>query len=160
MNLTHSIPMTPTGHRRLQEQLKQLKTAALPAAIQALATARAHGDLSENAEYDAAKSHHEQLLKQISDLERKLTQAHIIDPSSIVHERIVFGATVQLRDADNGDELTYQLVGTDESDLKQGKISVESPIGRALIGKGEGDEVTVKTPKGERAFEILKINYC
>lgn len=153
------IPMTPAGRRQLHELLKQLKTTALPAAIQALAVARAHGDLSENAEYDAAKEHHEQLLYQIREIERKIAQAQVIDPSTIAHERIVFGATVQLRDADTDDEVTYQLVGTDEADLRQHKISVESPIGRALIGKEEGDEVHVKTPKGVRQFVILQIRY-
>lgn len=152
-------PMTPNGLRQLHELMKRLKTAELPAAIQALTTARAHGDLSENAEYDAAKAHHEQLLKQISDLERKIASAQVIDPTKLDNETVVFGATVQLRDLENDDAMTYQLVGVDESDIRQGKISIESPIGRALVGKGEGDEVKVKTPKGSRAFEILKIRY-
>lgn len=160
MASTQPIPMTPAGHRQLHELLKQLKLVALPAAIQALAVARAHGDLSENAEYEAAKEHHEQLLHQIRDVERKIAQAQVIDPATIAHKRIVFGATVQLRDADIDEEVTYRLVGTDEADIKQGTISVESPIGRALIGKEKGDAVHVKTPKGSREFVILQIRYC
>lgn len=153
------IPMTPNGHRQVKELLRRLKTVDLPVAIKALEVARGHGDLSENAEYETAKERHGQLLKQIQDVEHKLAAAQIIDPATLNHEKIVFGASVVLRDLENGEDLRYQLVGTDESDIKQGKISVESPIGKALIGKESGDAVKVQTPKGPREFEVLQIRY-
>lgn len=152
-------PMTPTGFRKVQDQLKHLKTVARPAAVQALAVARSHGDLSENAEYDIAKETLSQIDKQIGDTETKLAAAQVIDPTTLDHDKVVFGATVTVQDADSGDEITYQIVGVDEADISASKISIESPIARALIGKSEGDEATVQSPKGSRILEILRVEY-
>lgn len=152
-------PMTPTGFRKVQEQLKHLKNVARPTAVQALAVARSHGDLSENAEYDIAKETLSQLDKQIIDTETKLAGAQVIDPATLDHDRVVFGATVTVQDIDSGDKVTYQIVGMDEADISALKISIESPIARALIGKSEGDEATVQSPKGNRVIEILRVEY-
>lgn len=152
-------PMTPTGFRKLQDHLKNLKNVARPTAVQALSVARSHGDLSENAEYDIAKETLSQLDKQIIDTETKLAAAQVIDPATLDHDRIVFGATVTVQDADSGDKITYQIVGMDEADISALKISIESPIARALIGKSEGDEATVQSPKGSRILEILRVEY-
>ncbi len=152
-------PMTPVGFRKIQDQLKQLKTVARPIAVQALAVARSHGDLSENAEYDIAKETLSQLDKQIGDIEARITAAQIIDPATMDHERVVFGATVTVHDAESGEKTTYQIVGVDEADINALKISIESPIARALIGKSEGDEATVQSPKGKRVLEILRVEY-
>lgn len=152
-------PMTPTGFRKLQDQLKHLKNVARPTAVQALAVARSHGDLSENAEYDIAKETLSQLDKQIMDTETTLAAAQVIDPATLDHDRVVFGATVTVQDADSGDKITYQIVGMDEADISASKISIESPIARALIGKSEGDEATVQSPKGSRILEILRVEY-
>lgn len=152
-------PMTPTGYRKMQDQLKFMKTSARPTAVQALAVARSHGDLSENAEYDIAKETLSQLDKQISDTETKLAAAQIIDPTTFDHDKVVFGATVTVQDADSGEKITYQIVGVDEADISAFKISIESPIARALIGKSEGDEATVKSPKGNRIIEIVRVEY-
>lgn len=153
------VPMTPDGYKKLQEELKRLKSVERPACIRAIEEARSHGDLSENAEYDIAKEHQAQLSKKIEEIEHKLSLAHIIDPSKLDHEKIVFGAKVTLHDIDSGDEVEYQIVGAHESDIAKGKISVESPIARAMIGKETGDEVVVRTPKGARTFEIKNISY-
>ncbi|PIR20720.1 MAG: transcription elongation factor GreA [Deltaproteobacteria bacterium CG11_big_fil_rev_8_21_14_0_20_47_16] len=153
------IPMTPEGLRKLHELYKRLKAVDRPTAITALSVARSHGDLSENAEYDIAKETLSQLEKQISDVEAKLAAAHVIDPATMDHDKVVFGATVTVLDVDSGDEITYQIVGVDEADISAFKISVESPIARALIGKSEGDETTVKSPKGMRILEILRVEY-
>lgn len=152
-------PMTPAGFRKVQEQLKHMKTIARPAAVQALAVARSHGDLSENAEYDIAKETLSQLDKQIADTEAKLAAVQVIDPSTMDHDRVVFGATVTVQDGDSGEKMTYQIVGVDEADISACKISIESPIARALIGKAEGDETTVQSPKGSRILEILRVEY-
>lgn len=158
--MTHTrIPMTPAGRKMLEERLKFLKNVERPKIIAAIEEARGHGDLSENAEYDIAKEHQLQLSKQIQEIEHKLSLAQVIDPATIRSEKIVFGATVKLRAVGNDDEATYSIVGVDEADLKQGKISIESPIARALIGKSEGDEVKVKTPQGSREYEIIGISY-
>jgi len=153
------VPMTPDGYRRLQERLKHLKSVERPKSIEAIEIARGHGDLSENAEYDAAKEHQAQLNEEIKRIENSLSMAQVIDPTSLNHDKVVFGATVKLDDIDSGEERTYQIVGTSESDVHAGKISIESPIARALIGKKVGDIVKVKTPKGLREFEILDIEY-
>lgn len=155
----NKIPMTPEGHKKLQARLKHLKSVERPKSIEAIEVARGHGDLTENAEYDAAKEAQFQLNEEIKRIEHQLSLAQIIDPSSINHDKIVFGATVKLDDIDSGEEKCYQIVGTSESDIKSGKISIESPIARALIGKEVGDTVKVKTPKGVREFEILDIEY-
>lgn len=152
-------PMTPTGFRKVQEQLKHIKNVARPVAVQALAVARSHGDLSENAEYDIAKETLAQLDKQIVDIENKLAAVQVIDPATLDHDRVVFGATVTVMDANSGDKTTYQIVGMDEADISALKISIESPIARALIGKSEGDEATVQSPKGSRILEIVRIEY-
>lgn len=157
--MTDRVPLTPQGYKALQERLKQLKTVERPRNIAAIEEARSHGDLSENAEYDAAKEEQGMLNSQIVDLEAKIALAEIIDPSKITSDKIVFGATVTLVDLDTDEESTYQIVGTPEADLNHGKISIESPMARALIGKSEGDEARVKTPKGVREVEILKVEF-
>lgn len=152
-------PMTPGGFRKVHEQLKHMKTVVRPAVVQALTVARGHGDLSENAEYDIAKETLSQLDKQIGDLEAKIAAAQVIDPASLDHDKVVFGATVTVQDGDSGEKMTYQIVGVDEADISACKISIESPIARALIGKAEGDETTVQSPKGARILEILRVEY-
>ena len=151
--------MTPGGYKRLQEELKRLKNEERPKAIQAIAEARGHGDLTENAEYDAAKEKQGILEARIRDFENQLALAQVIDPSTIDSTTITFGAKVKLLDLETEVKISYQLVGDVESDLKQGKISVSSPIGKALIGKAPGDVVEVQTPRGVRELEILEINY-
>jgi len=153
------IPMTPEGYKRLQEKLKYLKSVERPKVVQAIEDARGHGDLSENAEYDAAKENQQQLSRQIQEIENALSRSQIIDPTKINSEKVVFGATVKLHDIDNGEEVKYQIVGQFESDISSGKISVESPIARAMIGKTEGDEIKVGAPNGIRTFEILEIQF-
>lgn len=155
----NKVPMTPEGYKKLQKKLKHLKSVERPKAIEAIEVARGHGDLSENAEYDAAKEHQLQLSEEIKRIEHDLSLAQVIDPSQLDHEKVVFGATVKLADIDTDEEKCYKIVGTSEADLNHGKISIESPIARALIGKGEGDTVKVKTPKGMRELEILEISY-
>ena len=152
-------PLTVVGAELLRKELHRLKTVERPAVITAIAEARAQGDLSENAEYDAAKEEQGMINSQIVDLEAKIALAEIIDPSKIDSDKIVFGATVKLIDLDTDEESTYQIVGTPEADLNHGKISIESPMARALIGKSEGDEARVKTPKGIREVEILKVEF-
>lgn len=153
------LPMTPDGYKKLQEKLKYLKSVERPKSVKAIEDARGHGDLSENAEYDAAKEHQGQLNRQITEIETALAMAQIIDPSKINSDKVVFGAKVRLHDIDNGEEVEYRIVGAHESDISEGKISIESPIARALIGKEEGDEVKVKAPTGIRTYEILSISF-
>jgi len=152
------VPITLPGYNRLLERLKAAKEER-PRVVQEIATARAHGDLSENAEYHAAKEKQGMLEAEIRELESHLARADIIDPATIKETSVVFGATVTLQDQDNDTEITYQIVGEDEVDLKNGKISIKSPIARALLRKEEGDEVVVQTPKGSRTYEILKVVY-
>jgi len=152
--------MTAEGLARLEEELKQLKSEERPAIIRAIAEARAQGDLSENAEYDAAKDKQGFIEGRILELEGKLAAAQIIDPSSLDADgRIVFGATVDLEDEDSGARVTYQIVGDDEADLKLGLISVSSPIARALIGKEAGDVAEVQAPGGKRSYEVIEVRY-
>lgn len=153
------IPMTPEGYKKLQEELKRIKSIDRPKNVLDIEVARAHGDISENAEYEAAKEKQVQITRRIAELEDKLSRAQIIDPSQLDHEKVVFGATVKLMDTDSGEELFYQIVGADESDVRQGKISVESPIAKSLIGKEINDVVKVVTPRGAREFAILEIKY-
>jgi transcription elongation factor GreA len=154
------VPLTVNGAEMLKAELHNLKTVQRPAVIQAIAEARAHGDLSENAEYDAAKERQGFIEGRIKEVESKLSHAHIIDPKTLDAEgRVVFGATVELEDLDSGDNVTYQIVGDDEADIKAGKISVSSPIARALIGKHAGDTVNVQAPGGVRQYEILDVEY-
>ena len=155
-----SFPLTVKGAEKLRAELHKLKTVERPAVIQAIAEARSHGDLSENAEYDAAKEKQGFVEGRIADLEGKLSNAQLIDPATLdAGGRIVFGATVELEDVDSGDTVTYQVVGDDEADIKQGQISVSSPIARALIGKYTGDTVDVQAPGGVRQYEILDVLY-
>ena len=153
--------MTVAGAERLKIELHRLKTVERPAVIQAIAEARSHGDLSENADYDAAKERQGFIEGRISEVEAKLANAQVIDPSTIDADgRVVFGATVELEDHESGDQVTYQIVGDDEADLKHGKISVSSPIARALIGKEPGDTVDVQAPAGIRHYDILDVRYA
>jgi transcription elongation factor GreA len=154
------VPLTVHGAALLKSELQRLKTVDRPAIIQAIAEARSHGDLSENAEYAAAKERQSFIEGRIAEVEGKLANAQVIDPKLIDADgRCVFGATVGLEDGASGDPVTYQIVGEDEADIKQGKISITSPIGRALIGKYPGDAVEVQTPGGLRAFEIVDVKY-
>ena len=154
------VPMTVNGAKQLQDELENLKKVQRPRIIAAIAEARAHGDLSENAEYHAAKEQQSFAEGRIVEVEAKLSNAQVIDISTINAEgRVVFGSTVKLLDSNNDSEVTYQIVGDDEADIEQGKISISSPIARALISKEEGDEVTVKVPDGERFYEILAVHY-
>ncbi len=155
-----ATPMTRKGAEQLKQELHRLKTIERPAVIQAIAEARAQGDLSENAEYDAARDKQGFIEGRIADIEGKLGTAQIIDPSELQADgRVVFGATVELSDESSGDEITYQIVGDDEADLKQGRISINSPIARALIGKESGDVAQVAAPGGVRQYEILAVHY-
>ena len=156
----NKFPLTVVGAEKLRVELQHLKSVERPAVIQAIAEARAQGDLSENAEYDAAKDKQGFIEGRIADLEGKLANAQIIDPTALDAEgRVVFGATVELEDADSGDTVTYQIVGDDEADIKAGKISVSSPIARALIGKYAGDTIEVQAPGGVRQYEVLDVLY-
>jgi len=154
------IPLTVNGSEKLKAELHHLKTVERPRVIDAIAEARSHGDLSENAEYDAAKERQSFLEGRIADIEAKLGNAQIIDPSTLDADgRCVFGATVELEDLESGASVTYQIVGDDEADLKQGKISISSPIARALIGKVAGETAEVQAPGGVREYEILDVRY-
>jgi len=152
-------PMTVEGAQRLKLELQRLKTVERPIIIQAIAEARSHGDLSENADYDAAKERQGFIEGRIIEIEAKLANAQVIDPSELDVEHVVFGATVDLEDSNSGERVTYQIVGDDEADIKHGKISVSSPIARALIGRGEGDTADVAAPGGKRSYEILGVRY-
>jgi len=154
------IPMTRNGVERLKEELQQLKSQDRPNIIQAIAEARAQGDLSENAEYDAAKEKQGFIEGRISEIEAKLSNVQIIDPASLNAEgKCVFGATVDLEDLDDEKKVTYQIVGDDEADIKSNKISISSPIARALIGKELGDIIEVETPGGIKSYEIMDVKY-
>lgn len=153
-------PLTKYGAELLKEELARLKSKERPAVINAIAEARAQGDLSENAEYDAAKERQAFIEGRIAELEGKLGAAQIIDPRELdAGGRVVFASTVTLEEMESGDQVTYQIVGMDEADIKHAKISVSSPIARALIGKSEGDVVEVQAPGGIREYEILKVEY-
>mgnify|MGYP006287866569 FL=1 len=153
-------PLTSRGAEKLRAELQRLKNEERPRVIQAIAEAREHGDLKENAEYHAAREQQGFIEGRIQELEGKLSNAQVIDPATIqAAPKVVFGATVVLEDADSGEEVTYQIVGEDEADIKQGLISVNSPISRALIGKEEGDEAAVQAPGGERTYEIVEVRY-
>ena len=153
------VPMTNIGYEKLKEELKQLKTKDRYEVAREIEVARAHGDLSENAEYDAAKEKQGHLEARIRDIETKLANAEVINPETINSEKVVFGATVDLEDLDSGEDLRFQIVGHDEADAKKGKISIHAPIARSLIGKEVDDEVTVKTPGGVKVYEIKEIQF-
>ncbi|MFA9486655.1 transcription elongation factor GreA [Moraxella haemolytica] len=154
-------PMTPEGHQALEAELKQLKTVDRPRITNAIAEAREHGDLKENAEYHAAREQQGLCEARIRDIEAKLGGAQVIDPAKLPQDgRVVFGVTVVLENIDDGEERRYKIVGDDEADFKTGKISVNSPIARGLIGKSEGDEAKIQTPSGLVEFEILEVIYA
>ena len=154
------IPLTIKGSEKLRAELHELKSVRRPQIIAAIAEARAHGDLSENAEYAAAKERQSFIEGRIAEIESKLSNAQVIDPATLDADgRCVFGATIALKDQTTGDSVTYQIVGDDEADIKAGKISISSPIARALIGKSEGDIADVHAPGGVRSFEIIEVNY-
>lgn len=152
-------PITPEGAIRLREELVHLKSVERPAIIQAIAVAREHGDLSENAEYHAARERQSFVEGRIKELEDKLARAEVIDPTKLAGDRVAFGATVKLSNADTGEEVTYRILGADESDLAKGSISITSPLARSLIGKQVGDELKVRMPGGERTYEVLDITF-
>jgi transcription elongation factor GreA len=157
--MSERVPMTRSGLVRLKEELKRLKAVERPKIVKEIAEARAHGDLSENAEYHAAKEKQSHVEGRILQVEHWIASAEVIDVTKHAGDRVIFGATVSLSDSDTGDEVRYRIVGEIEADLKQGKISVTSPIARALIGRSEGDTVTVKTPGGAREYEIDLIEF-
>ncbi|MDR5854973.1 transcription elongation factor GreA [Caballeronia sp. LZ062] len=155
-----TIPLTKRGAELLRDELQRLKAVERPAVINAIAEARAQGDLSENAEYDAAKEKQGFIEGRIAELESKLAAAQVIDPTTVDADgRVVFGATVELEDLESGDTVTYQIVGDDEADIDHGLISVSSPIARALISKSEGDVASVQAPSGAREYEIIAVRY-
>jgi len=160
LDFMNSEPITVNGARLLKEELHRLKHTERPSVINAIAEARAQGDLSENAEYDAAKERQSFIEGRIAELESKLSMAQIIDPKNLDAEgRVVFGSTVTLLDFELNKNVTYQIVGIDEADLKDSKVSITSPIARALIGKLEGDVIEVQAPSGIRKYEILEVKY-
>ncbi len=155
-----TIPLTVRGAQRLKDELQRLKAVERPAVINAISEARAQGDLSENAEYEAAKEKQSFIEGRIAQVESKLAAAQVIDPATLDADgRVVFGATVDLEDLEAGEKVTYQIVGDDEADIKEGKISVSSPISRALIGRVVGDIAVVKAPGGLREYEVLDVRY-
>jgi len=152
-------PITNHGYEKLQAEIERLKTVERPAVIEAIAEARSHGDLSENAEYDAAKDKQGHIEGRIRHIDTKLATAEIIDVSTLSGDRVTFGATVTLFDMDTEKEITYQIVGVDEADLNAGRISVRSPMARVLIGKSTGDDVTLVAPGGTREYEIQEVSF-
>ncbi len=155
--MSERVPMTRPGLERLKEELKRLKAVERPKIVKEIAEARSHGDLSENAEYHAAKEKQSHVEGRILQVEHWIASAEVIDVSRLAGDRVVFGATVVLEDSGSGDKVRYRIVGELEADLKRGRISVTSPIARALIGRSEGDTVTVRSPGGEREFEIEEV---
>lgn len=151
--------MTAGGYKRLENELRELKTVHRPAIIRSISEAREHGDLSENAEYHAAKERQGWIESRVLELEDKLRRAEVIDVSRLSGDRVKFGATVVLADEDTGEESTYQIVGADESDIKSGLLSITSPLARALIGKQAGDSVEVTTPGGAKVYEIVSVAF-
>ena len=157
--MSEKVPMTPEGQSKLRDELKRLKESELPQIIKDIGTAREHGDLSENAEYHAARERQGMIVMRITHIEGSLSRAEVIDPTKIVSDRVQFGAHLKLSNIDSGDEVSYQVVGPDEANIDQGRISVASPLARALLGHYVGDEVKVSLPAGERTYEILDIRY-
>jgi transcription elongation factor GreA len=154
------VPMTPEGQARLRDELERLKKVELPQVVKDIGVARDHGDLSENAEYHAAKERQGLIVARISFIEQTLSRAEVIDPSKLSGSKVQFGARVKLANVDSGEEFTYQIVGPEEADIKLNRISVSSPLARALISREVGDEVKVVMPAGPRTFEILEITYA
>ncbi len=157
--MSEKVPMTPQGQARLHAELKKLKEIELPQVIKDIGTAREHGDLSENAEYHAARERQGMIVARINYIEQSLSRAEVIDPTKIQSDKVQFGAKLKLSNADTGDECAYQIVGPEEANLDEGRISVASPLARALLGHFVGDEVKVRLPAGERVYEILDISY-
>ena len=153
------VPMTSRGYQLLMEELKRLKSVERPKIVSEIEEARGHGDLSENAEFHAAKERQSLLDVQIREIEDRLARAQVIEVSKLSGNKVVFGATVSLADSDTGEKVVYQIVGDHEAEPKNGKISISSPVARALIGKSEGDEVQVRTPTGVRTLEILNLEF-
>src|SRR6202049_460370 len=153
------LPMTADGYQRLQEEIKRLKSVERPAIIRAIAEARTHGDLSENAEYHAARDRQSFIEGRLGELEDKIARAEVIDVSKLSGSLIKFGATVTLADEETDEEQTFRIVGEDEADIKSGRLSVTSPLARALIGKGKGDSVEVATPRGAKSYEIVTVAF-
>lgn len=151
--------MTPEGQARLRDELKKLKEVDLPQVVKDIGTAREHGDLSENAEWHAARERQGMIVARITYIEQSLSRAEVIDPSKIQSSKVQFGAHLVLANADNGEEVRYQIVGPDEADVDHGRISVASPLARAMLGREVGEEVKVKLPAGQRVYEILEISY-
>ncbi|MDB5784615.1 transcription elongation factor GreA [Caballeronia mineralivorans] len=155
-----TVPLTKRGAALLRDELQRLKSVERPAVVNSIAEARAQGDLSENAEYDAAKEKQGFIEGRIAEIESKLAGAQVIDPTAVEADgRVIFGATVELEETATGDIVTYQIVGDDEADIDHGLISISSPIARALIGKSEGDVASVQAPSGARAYEIITVKY-
>jgi transcription elongation factor GreA len=159
MDSMNRIPMTGDGYNRLQDELKRLKSVDRPAIIRAIAEARTHGDLSENAEYHAARERQSFIEGRVMELEDKIARAEVIDTSKLSGSLIKFGATVTLADEETDEEQTFQIVGEDEADIKSGRLSVTSPLARALIGKVEGDSVEVSTPRGAKSYEVVTVAF-
>ena len=152
-------PITPEGYARLRDELQNLRSVQRPAVIQAIATAREHGDLKENAEYHAARDKQSFIEGRIKQLEHNLALAEVIDPSKVTGDRVAFGAYVKLSNVETAEEVTYRILGADESDIAQGTIGVTSPLARSLLGKEAGDEVKVRMPGGERTYEVLEVTF-
>jgi transcription elongation factor GreA len=159
MMSTDRLPITIKGKAKLEEELKRLIHTERPSVIKAIEEARSHGDISENAEYEAAKERQSMIEGRIAEVQGQLAGAEVVDTSSIKSDRIVFGAHVQLVDLDNDEKVEYQIVGVDEADVKEGKISILSPLARALIGKNKGDLIQVKSPKAEKEYEVIKFYF-
>jgi transcription elongation factor GreA len=157
--MTQRMPITKQGLAQMEEELKHLKSVARPEVIRAISQAREHGDLSENAEYHAARERQSFIEGRLAELEDKIARSEVIDVSALSGKTVKFGATVTIVDEDTDEELTYQLVGEVESDVKAGRLAVNSPLGRSLIGKSVGDSVDVATPKGDKSYEILKVKF-
>jgi len=157
--MSQRIPMTPEGLSNLEEELRHLRSTARPEVIRAIALAREHGDLSENAEYHAARDRQSFIEGRVGELEDKISRAEVIDVSKLSGKIVKFGAKVSLIDEDTEKKMIYQIVGQDEADVKQGRIAITSPLARALIGKTVGDSVEVNTPKGEKAYEITRVRF-
>ena len=155
----NKIPMTMEGFLRLEAELKHLKSTERPAVIRAIAEARDHGDLSENAEYHSARERQSFIEGRVAELEDKIARAEVIDVSKLSGEQVTFGATVTIADEDTDEKLTYQIVGQDEADIKEGRLSIGAPLARALIGKSVGDSAEVTTPGGAKSYEIVSVRF-
>jgi transcription elongation factor GreA len=157
--MVERVPVTPTGLLKLRAAMKNLKEVQRPANVQAIEEAREHGDLKENAEYHSAKEKQSMIVAQIAMVSDRLARAQVIDPATLDMDKIAFGATVELLNLDTDEEVTYQIVGSEEADVASGRIAYDAPVARGMLGKEEGDEIRVKTPKGVREFEILSVEY-